>query len=409
MIYRARFILPMDGPPIPWGALRMAGGRIAELGTRETLRAGPGEEVREFPDGVIMPGFVNAHCHLELGMARGMLPRGEAFPMWVSRLRKALEGSQAEQYRQAARLGALECLKNGITTVVDVGNSGEAARALAELPIRSFPYLELIGLDPALAADRLAEGGRWLSGLPEPGGRFRPGVACHAPYSCSPELLRFVAGADGLREGPFTLHLAESAEEDAMFREGRGALLDLCRRFFPALDWPRGRDREGAVRYLSRVGGLPAGSLLAHCNLADAGEARILAATGSSVVHCPRSRAFFGHPGFPYAALREAGVNICLGTDSLASNETLNMFDEMSEFRKAHPEVPARDILAMATRNGAAALALGGELGIIRPGALADFIAIQLRHHPECDLHEEIVGEAHEVTLVVVDGEEVVH
>jgi cytosine/adenosine deaminase-related metal-dependent hydrolase len=127
------------------------------------------------------------------------------------------------------------------------------------------------------------------------------------------------------------------------------------------------------------------------------------------VVHCPRSRAFFGHPAFPYGALMEAGVNLCLGTDSLASNETLNMFDEMSEFQKAHPDVPARDILAMATRNGAAALGLGGELGVIRPGALADFIAIQLRHHPECDLHEEIVGEAHEVTLVVVDGEEVVH
>lgn len=406
MIYSARHLLPMDGPPVPWGALRVSGDRITEVGTRETLRPGPGEECREFPDGVLMPGLINAHCHLELGMARGQLPRGEGFPMWVSRLRKALEGSAVPQYRQAAGLGALECLKNGTTTVVDVGNSGEAAAVLAGLPIRAFPYLELIGLDPAVAADRLQRGAAWLEAQPEPGSRYRPGVTCHAPYSCSPELLRFVAGADALREGPYTLHVAESAEEMAMFREGKGALLDFCRRAYPGLAWDGGGMTP--IRWLHSLGALPRGSLLAHCNAADAEEIRILAVTETSVAHCPRSRAFFGHPSPPLARYREAGVNLCLGTDSLASNEGLNMFDEMSEFRKENPDVPARDILAMATRNGARALGMPHDLGVLRAGARADIIAIALRHHPEFDLHEEIVGEAHEVTLVVVDGEEVV-
>lgn len=408
MIYSARHLLPMDGPPVPWGSLRVAGGRIAEIGTRETLRPGPGEEVREFPDGILMPGLINAHCHLELGMARGQLPRSEAFPMWVSRLRKALEGAGPEQYRQSVRLGALECLKNGTTTVVDVGNSGEAAAVLADLPIRSFPYLELIGLDPAVAADRLRQGSDWLAAQPESHARYRPGVTCHAPYSCSPELLRFVAGADGLREGPFTVHVAESAEESAMFKEAKGALLDFCRRAFPKLRWDAGGPEGGPIRWLYRQGALPPRSLLVHCNAADAEEARILAATECSVVHCPRSREFFGHEGPPLQLYREAGVNLCLGTDSLASNEGLNLFDEMAELRRRHPGIPARDILAMATRNGAAALGLGKELGLLRKGARADFIAIALRHHPEWDLHEEIVGEAHEVQAVVVDGEEVV-
>ena len=408
MIYRARHLLPMDGPPVPWGSMRVSGGRIVELGTRDSLLPGKDEEVRQFPDGVMMPGLINAHCHLELGMARGMLPRGEGFPMWVSRLRRALEGNGPEHFRQAARLGALECLKNGTTTVVDVGNSGEAARALAELPIRSFPYLELIGLDPAVAAARLQQGAEWLEGLPEADGRYHPGVTCHAPYSCSVDLLTFVSHADGLRAGPYTLHVAESVEEMAMFREGRGALMDFCKRIFPGLKWNPGAGPASPIRFLSGIGAIPKGSLLVHCNVADREEARILASSESSVVHCPRSRAFFDHPALPLEVYRQEGVNLCLGTDSLASNEGLNLFDEMSEFQKEHPDIPAREILAMATRNGAKALGLGGELGVLRPGAIADFIVIALRHHPECDLHEEIVGEAHEVELVVVDGEEVV-
>lgn len=407
MIFSAPQILPMDGPPIPWGALRVSGGRITEIGTRDTLRPGPGEEVREFPDGVIMPGFVNAHCHLELGMARGMLPRGEAFPLWVSRLRKATEGAGPVQWREAIRLGALECLKNGITTVADVGNSGEAAAVLADMPIRSFPYLELTGLDPKVAADRLKQGTEWLASQPESHARYRPGVTCHAPYSCSEDLLRFVAGADGLREGPFTLHVAESAEEMAMFREGRGALVDFCRRVFPGLKLEPG-PASTPVRLLHRAGALPPGTLVVHGNAVDAEEAALLAGAGASVALCPRSRAFFGHAKPPLALYREAGINLCLGTDSMASNEGLSMFDEMAELQREFPDIPARDILAMATRNGARALGLGKDLGMLRPGARADLIAIALRHHPECDLHEEIVGEAHEVVAVVVDGEEVV-
>ena len=424
MLCFARHLLPMDGPPVPWGGVRVSGDRIAEVGTRETLRPGPGEEVREFPDGVLMPGLINAHCHLELGMARGLLPRGEPFPLWVSRLRKSLEGSGAEQYREASRLGALECLKNGTTTVVDVGNSGQVAAVLAELPLRSFPYLELIGLDPRVAADRLGQGSVWLAGLektagledttarpadPGPDPLTRPGVTCHAPYSCSPELLRFVAGADGLREGPFTLHAAESAEELAMFAEGKGALLEFCRRIFPGLAWPERGPGAGPIRFLHARGALPRGSLLAHCNAADEGEIRILVDTEASVVHCPLSRAFFGHPLPPIGRYRAAGVNLCLGTDSLASNEGINMFDEMAAFRTHFPDIPARDILAMATRNGARALGFGNRLGVLRAGALADFIVVALRHHPENDLHEEIVSEARDVVHVVVGGREVVH
>jgi cytosine/adenosine deaminase-related metal-dependent hydrolase len=400
LIYRARYVVTMDGPPLAGGCVRVQGDRIVQVGALDDMDLRH-DTVRDVPDAVILPGLINAHCHLELGMARGLLPRGEAFPMWVSRLRKSLEGAGPEAYAQAVRLGALECLKHGTTTVVDVGNSGTAWNELASLPLRAYPYLELIGLDPAAAPARLAEAEARLAAAPAPSERFRPGITCHAPYSCSPELLR-AAAERATRRGPYTLHVAESAEEMAMFREGRGALFEFCRRIYPAL---RPGPGESPIAFLGRRGLIPRGSLFAHCNHADAEDISILAATVTSVVHCPRSRAFFGHGGFPYAAYRAAGVNVCLGTDSLASNEGLSLFDEMAEFRRARPDVPGRDILAMATIDAARALGRA-DLGRLAPGAKADFIAVAMRPHPDSDVHEELVSEARDVLLAVVDGEE---
>ncbi len=403
LIYRARYVVTMDGPPIAGGCLRVENGRIAKVGTLEEIDW-RGEPIKDIPDAVIMPGLINSHCHLELGMARSQLPRGEGFPMWVSRLRKSLEGARPEQYREAARLGALECLKNGTTTVVDVGNTGEALAELADMPIRSFPHLELIGLDPGVAEARVSAARERLAALPAANDRYHPGITCHAPYSCSPDLMRRVSGDEALLAGPYTLHVAESAEETAMFRDGKGALFEFCKRIFPGL---RMEKAESPVAFLARHGLIPKGSLFAHCNHADSEDVRILAATETSVVHCPRSRSFFNHLGFPLDLFLKAGVNLCLGTDSLASNEGLSLFDEMAEFHRAYPDLPCRDILAMATLNGAKALGLDGELGCLRPGARADFIALHMRHHPEYDLYEEIVSEVHEVLLVAVGGEEV--
>jgi cytosine/adenosine deaminase-related metal-dependent hydrolase len=385
--------------------MRVRGDRVTQVGTLEEMDREPGETIRDFPDAVLMPGLINAHCHLELGMARSQLPRGEPFPMWVSRLRKALDGAKPDQYRQAARLGVLECLKNGTTTIVDVGNTGESMPELASLPIRSYPYLEVIGLDPKAAPERFRQAGERLAAAPESTELYRPGMTCHAPYSCSVDLMRKIGGDEGSRRGPFTMHVAESAEETAMFREGRGALFDFCSRIFPDLKLDGNRS---PVQFLGSHGLIPRGSLFVHCNHADAEDIRILADTETSVVHCPRSKAFFGHGGFAAGLMRKAGVNLCLGTDSLASNEGLSLFDEMAELRRNHPEIPCRDILAMATLNGAKALGRTGELGCLQAGSKADFIAISLRHHPEYDLYEEIVCEAHEVLLVSVAGEEVV-
>ena len=395
----------MLGPPIPWGCLRVHGDRVIQVGTLEELSHSPGEPIRDFPDAVLLPGLINSHCHLELGMARGVLPRGEPFPKWVTRLRRSLEGTRPEQFSEAARLGVLECLKNGTTTVIDVGNSGESLAELASLPIRSFPYLELIGLDPQLASERFHQAKTRLAALPAGSELYHPGLTCHAPYSCSVDLMRHISGDHTLRQGPYTLHVSESAEEIAMFKTRQGSLWDFCRRIFPALQLEA---YTSPIHFLKHNGLIPRGALFVHCNYADREDVAILAEMEASVVHCPRSKAFFNHAGFPLELLRAAGVNLCLGTDSLASNDGLSIFDEMAELHRNAPSLPCQDILSMATLNGARALGRSGELGCLQAGSRADFIAIGLRHHPEYDLYEEIVSEAHDILLVCVGGEEVV-
>ena len=404
LIYRARYLVTMAGPPIPDGWMRVHADRITYIGDATDFSPAAGEEVMDFSDSILLPGLINAHCHLELGMLRGLLPHGGGFSAWVARLRKLLADTAPEDYRQAVRLGALECLKHGTTTVVDVGNTGEALRALAESPIRSFPNLELIGLDPLKAHEIVERAWDATASYSAASDRMHPGLACHAPYSCSVELLRLVAQAASTQAGPFTMHVAESAEESDLFQNGTGALLDFCRSIYPAAHPHRYAD---PVVFLQGQGLIPEGALFAHCNTVDREGARTLAARKVSVAHCPRSRDFFGHPDFPLDLLLSEGVNICLGTDSLASNDGLSLFDEMAEFRLAHPQAAGRDILAMATAN--AALALGREdLGCLRPGSLADFIALELRSDPCPDLYEEIVVEEHDVSLVVVGGEELV-
>lgn len=405
MIYRGRFLVPMNSPPIPEGCLRVEGDCITDVGTLSSLGQRPGEIIRDFPDSVILPGLINAHCHLELGMTRSMLPRGEAFPLWVSRLKKALDGAKENHYRQAARLGILECLKNGITTIVDVGNTGEAFPELAMLPIRSYPYLEVLGLDPNQAHSRLGQAQTQLTQRPPANTLYHPGITSHASYSCSLELMQQITQSAQLRTGPYTLHIAESAEEAQMFSEGSGALFDFCQRIYPDLKW---EPHMSPIRYLNHNNLIPRDSLFVHCNYLDDEDIRILAEHNTSVVHCPLSKAFFSHAGFNPIALQSAGINICLGTDSLASNDGLNLFDEMAELHHNYPSLPCEDILAMATLHGAKALGLTGKIGCLTPGAQADFIAISLRPRENHNLFEEIVCEAHEVLFVSVAGEEVV-
>lgn len=364
----ADWLYPGDGQPLRNGWIRVEGGRITETGTG----ALPADAAKtEHAGAALLPGLVNAHCHLELTTLHDRLDREKPFPTWVEQLRGYTAGLDAAAYRRAAREGVRRLLAGGCTTVLDVGNTGEALGVLADpaaSPLRAFACVETLGLDPALAETRYAAAAARAGATPSTD-RVRPGVAPHAAYSTSKELFRMLVDHQRARGLPVTVHLSESREEAELFASGSGPLADYCRRIYVGAPWHRGYT---PVRWLEREGLLPDGAVVVHGNMLDDADMDILARGGATVVHCPSSHAFFRHPRFPYAALRARGVNVALGTDSLASADSLSMLEQLRLFRAQYPEVSLPEALELATVNGARALGLA-DVGLLKPGYQADF------------------------------------
>jgi cytosine/adenosine deaminase-related metal-dependent hydrolase len=241
-----------------------------------------------------------------------------------------------------------------------------------------------------------------------PSGRCQAGLSPHAPYSTLPELLRRTAVLARRHRWRVTTHVAESGAEYDMIRHRRG---EMCQ-------WLRHNERDmsdcglgSPVQHLHRAGLLRPNLLAVHANHLAPGDAELLAQHSVSVAHCPRSHHYFRHRRFPLRLLLRAGVNICLGTDSLATvrkaprqSIQLSMFDEMHELAQREPSLGAQRILEMATVNGARALGFAGRVGEICKGAFADLIAIPCTG-PRTEVWEAAVHHHGPVVASMIDGQ----
>jgi 5-methylthioadenosine/S-adenosylhomocysteine deaminase len=398
-IVSADWVVPVEGDPIEDGAVAIGeDGRIAAVGPSSEL--GPGER---FEEAVILPGFVNAHSHLEYAVYAGFgdgLPFGPWIALHVAR-KQRIELADMETI---ARLGALECLRSGITTVGDCSFSGAAATACAEVGLGAIVYLEVFGADDSPLRERFAPMRERIAGaLSE---RVRLGISPHAPYTCSLELYRASAEL-GL---PVATHLAESEAEDEFLRTGSGSWQAFAELLVP----PPG---ETGIRALAAAGLLGPHVLAAHCVNADEEEIALLAAHDVAVAHCPRSNALLGCGIAPLAALREAGLRVCIATDSPASTPSLDMFDELRaaiSFARARERRPgaltAADGLELATLGGARALGLDAEVGSLAPGKRADLTVLSLAHTPFVPWEDPVTaavlgGSPDRVVATLVSGE----
>jgi cytosine/adenosine deaminase-related metal-dependent hydrolase len=407
MFLRARAILPISGPPIVDGGVWVAGGRIREVGLWKDFSARhPRRSHIDLGEVLLLPGLVNAHCHLDYTNMAGQFPPPKLFTDWLKVI-TVTKGvwSQAE-YASSWRAGAEMLLRTGTTTVGDI----EAVPALLPkawswTPLRVLSFVEMIGIGrrpPRLIVEEtLARIRSW------PRARWRVGLSPHAPYSTVPELLQLSSRAARRRKWRLAVHVAESVLEFEMFSRARG----------PMFDWLLRSKRDSSdcglrspVRHLEECGVLGENFLGIHANYLGPGDAALLFRRGAHVVHCPRSHYYFRHAPFPLPTLRRAGVNICLGTDSLASvykkrreTVTLDMFEEMRALSQAAPGLSPRAILEMATRNGARALGFAGKIGELSPGAFADLIAVPFsgRHS---DTYEAVLGHRGAVSASMIGG-----
>jgi cytosine/adenosine deaminase-related metal-dependent hydrolase len=337
-----------------------------------------GEEC-DLGDVALLPGLVNAHCHLDYTGMAGQIPPPRRFTDWIQAI-VALKGSWTlADYAASWRRGAEMLLRTGVTTVGDIEAVPELLPAAWDAtPLRVISFRELIHLRDRRPAEELVE--RAMNdclGLPNSEGRV--GLSPHATYTTTPALLEHAARAAQRRGWRLATHVAESEEEFEMFMYGQGPMFDWLKNQRDMSDTRRG----SPIEHLERCGYLDRNLLAIHANHLARHDAALLASHRVSVAHCPRSHDYFRHLKFPRAEFEASGVNLCLGTDSLASvrkdsirPHELDLFAEMQTMALQESTLAPEAILRMATIQGAGALGRAGELGEISLGALADLIAV---------------------------------
>jgi 5-methylthioadenosine/S-adenosylhomocysteine deaminase len=386
----ADWVLPIDGPPIEGGRVRFEGGEIVEVGA--------GRAERHYSDAVILPGFVNAHSHLEYAVYAGF-GDGTPFGPWIKTHVERKSRLEPDEMVAIARCGVADSFRSGITTTADYSFSGAGAIAAAELGLRATVYLEVFADDPEDARRRFEE----KRVLVEETALVTIGVSPHAPYTCSLDTYRWCLSL-GI---PVGTHLAESASENEWLEHGTGVLEGI-----PILVPPTGKR---AVATLEPV--LGPNLLCAHCVEVDDEEIALLAERGVPVAHCPRSNALLGCGVAPLTRMREAGIVVGLGTDSPASAPSFDAFEELraavyaARALERRPEaLLAADALRLATIDAARALRVDDRVGTLAPGKRADLTVVSLAgspYHPVEDPAAAVVfgGSPERVLETVVDGE----
>lgn len=406
-LIRSRLLLPVTAPPVEDGAVLVSGDRILASGPWSELRQHPAEAILDLGEVVLLPGLINAHCHLDYTHFAGHLPPPRTFTEWIQGVLALKAQWSFSEYAASWLEGARQLLHSGCTTVLDLEAVPELlAETWKATPLRLISALELTGIRSGRhAGEILAEALARIDALDHP--RHRPALAPHAPYSTRPELVRLAALAARERGLVATMHVAESDEEFEMFRNARG----------PMFQWlgPQ-RDvsdcgRASPVRLVAEAGFLGDTTVLAHVNHLDHDDAPLLARSGATVVHCPRSHAYFQHAPFPLRTLLDAGVPVALGTDSLLTVRRtgrdlprLDLRTDLAAALRSFPALTPRDVLAMVTVTAARGLGHGDTLGTLRPGALADLVAFPHSGGPG-EAEEALIHDSRPVAASLIGGE----
>jgi aminodeoxyfutalosine deaminase len=391
----------MCSAPIPNGAVLVQGERIAAVGSWPELSRAHSGQLIDLGDSVLLPGLINAHCHLDYTDMAGLLSPGRTFPDWL----KAIVALKAQwsytDFAMSWLHGAKQLLANGVTTVVNIEAVPELLPdTVHATPLRVISCLELLSIRSRLTPDQLVgDAARRLRTLENE----NAGLSPHAPYTTSGELLQRATLAARQNHWLLTTHVAESGAEFEMYRHRRGAMYDWLQSQ-REMDECDGRT---PVQHLARNDLLGSDLLAVHANYLEPVDVDLLARSGTHVVHCPMSHRYFGHEPFPYEALRRAGVNVCLGTDSLATtNKTrgqkaeLDLFSEIRQFTLSFPNASPAEVLALVTLHPARALRRP-DLGVVRERAAADLIAVP---HTEPGAYESVLAHHGHVQASMIRG-----
>ncbi|MEO6053451.1 MAG: amidohydrolase family protein [Chthoniobacterales bacterium] len=393
-IYQARIVYPVHEEPFEDGAVAVNGDRIVAVGKAPELSEKLGCTVEDLGDVILMPGLINAHCHLDYTAMRGAILPSSDFAQWIERINALKRMLTDEDYLASIAEGFAELRQWGCTSVFNIESFPELMVKMPPPPLRTWWFIELLNVRNRHVTEELVAGAlTFFEDRPDWLGGF--GLSPHAPYTASEELYRLTALCAEKYGMPVTTHLAETSEEYDMFKVGRGTLYTFLKNLGRPMH-DTGKGSPFATLVDQNV--LPRNTICVHMNYMDSADFQRIRdnklSEVLSVVHCPNCHRYFNRSPFPLERFLDAGVSVSLGTDSLASNSELNLFSEMRTLRSAHPQISCEATIQMVTLQPARAIGMTGKLGILKAGALADMIAVPAK------------PSIHQVAAAIIDNQQ---
>jgi len=403
MIVTASKVLPITRPYITNGALLLHANKIKAVGSsKEILRQYPNERVVELDGFALMPGLINLHTHLDLSHLKGAAGEKDDFVDWITALVDAKKKIGDKGVVPAARKALREAVSTGTTCIGDISSSDVTMGLLVKSGIRAVSFLEVIGLDGSQARaifKRLMERLKGYGDLPD---RIRLGISPHSAYSVSTQLYKLLSCNTSCINMLMAIHLSESIYESS-YMSGKSSRMD---RYMEKFGWDSLEPNRGRTSLEFIKGfGLEKGMLAVHgVHLTD-GDITLLRDAGASVAHCPRSNYMLKVGKAPVEKLIAKGVNVGIGTDSLASNVDLDLWEEM-RFAYLVNRLQAEPVIRMATINGAKALRLDGVTGSLEAGKDADIIAIKMHPSKSKDIYQQLLMDTRpgDIAMTMVQG-----
>ncbi len=377
IVHRAGWILVDPWTIIKNGFVYVDSGLIKDVGQGH----GPScTHVVDHGPGVIMPALVNAHTHLELSSLKEKVSYEKGFISWVKDLIKEREKAGTQSLCKGAKDGIREMIESGCGVIGEISSLGITLDMLLNSGLAGVWFKEFLGHNITNTITYNESNGWIVTSL-----------AGHAPHTVSPNLLLEIKNALRGKNLPLSIHLAETEEEIIFLSTGKGSWADfLSERGIDFSNW--GLPVKSPVQYLEHLGILDKNTIAVHLIHAGRKDFEILARHNVFVCQCLRSN-YNLHKKLPdLEGMLRSGIKVCLGTDSLASVDSLNMFHEMAFASSAFPLVPLEEILAMATINGANALGVADRFGTLNPGKRGQFVYVPINVTNRSSLLEAIIS-----------------
>ena len=383
--FTARWIFPVTKPPLPHGTITIRGDRIVAVEAQPTRRTDV-----DLGNVAILPGFVNAHTHLDLTGARGRCPPDPDFAQWLRRVIAFRRSRTPAEVQTDIAAGLTECTRYSATLIGDISDGGASWELLSAASCRAVVFHELLGLSEERAQQSWQAAQEWLQQHPCTN-RCRGGLSPHSPYS----VRRTLYSVLGVKPFPIATHLAETQAERELLRSHRGSFVNFLKELNA---W----DPSGLIAAPEEIIRLLPHGIFVHGNYLDPATPF---KPRQSLVICPRTHAAFGHPHHPFPEMLRRGVRVAIGTDSLASNPDLDILAEARFLRRQYPEVDPATLLRMLTLSGAEALGFEAVTGSLTVGKSADLVVVPLPDDERSEPHELVFDSALPVQGVMFRGE----